>query len=77
MDYQIVLSPSARKDLREIVRYISADAPKRALTFGEFLIDSTKVLAQNPKMGHVVPEFGDPEIREIHAKRYRIIVLPR
>ena len=26
MDYQIVLSPSARGDLRDIVRYISLDA---------------------------------------------------
>ena len=31
MDYQVVLSLSARADLRDIVRYISFDAPDRAL----------------------------------------------
>jgi hypothetical protein len=38
MDYQVVLSPSARADVRDIVRYISADDPERALEFGRFLI---------------------------------------
>jgi plasmid stabilization system protein ParE len=30
MDYQVVLSPSARADLRDIVRYISIDNPDAA-----------------------------------------------
>lgn len=30
MGYQIGLSPSARRDLRHIVRYISLDAPEIA-----------------------------------------------
>lgn len=38
MDYRIVLSASARADLRNIVRYISLDDPKRALEFGRFLV---------------------------------------
>lgn len=37
MDYQVVLSPSARADLRDIVRYISFDAPDRALDSVSFL----------------------------------------
>jgi len=73
MDYQVVFSPSARKDLREIVRYISSDAPKRAVGFGQFLLSKTKYLPQNPNMGRMVPEFRDPNIREIVVKRYRII----
>lgn len=73
MDYQIVLSTSARKDIREIVRYISTDAPQRALAFGQYLISKTKMLAQNPGTGRVVPEFDDPEIREIIVKKYRVI----
>src|SRR2546425_8455496 len=36
MDYRVVLSPSARADLRNIVRYISADEPERAVRFGRF-----------------------------------------
>jgi len=30
MGYQVALSPSARRDLRDIVRYISDDSPDRA-----------------------------------------------
>lgn len=65
MDYQVILSPSARGDLRSIVRYISYDAPERALRFGEFLIARTKVLAQYPELGREVPEWGDATLREI------------
>jgi plasmid stabilization system protein ParE len=46
MDYQVVLSPSARSDLRAIVRYISFDAPDRALEFGQFLVSRTYLLAR-------------------------------
>jgi plasmid stabilization system protein ParE len=73
MDYQIVLSPSARADLRDIVRYISFDAPDRALQFGLFLISRTRLLAQSPELGRVVPEFEDPTIREIVVRSYRIV----
>ena len=73
MDYQVVLSPSARADLRDIVRYISLDAPDRALRFGQFLVSHTKRLAQFPEVGRVVPEFGDKLIREIIVRSYRVV----
>ena len=72
MGYQVALSPSARRDLRDIVRYISLDSPERAVTFGQFLLNSTKRLADFPEMGRVVPEFDDPSIREIVVRSYRI-----
>ncbi len=73
MDYQVGLSDSARKDLRDIIRYISLDAPDRALEFGKFLISKTKLLAKFPEMGRVVPEFADPSVREIIVRSYRVI----
>src|SRR6266851_2394096 len=73
MDYHVVLSPSARADLRDIVRYISLDAPDRALEFGQFLISHTKGLALFPELGRVVPELGNHFIREIIVRSYRII----
>lgn len=73
MDYQVVLSLSARADLRDIVRYISFDAPDRALEFGQFLISRTKLLAQSPELRRVVPEFGDNVIREIIVRSYRVV----
>ena len=73
MDYQVVLSPSARADLRAIVRYISFDAPDRALEFGRFLISRTHLLARSPELGRIVPEFQDTYIREIVVRSYRVV----
>jgi plasmid stabilization system protein ParE len=73
MDYQVVLSGSSRKDLQDIVRYISFDDSSRALRFGRFLIHHTKGLAQFPERGRVVPEFGEDAIREIIVRNYRIV----
>lgn len=73
MDYKVVMSPSARADIREIVRYISWDAPDRALEFGRFLISKTKWLGQFPEAGRVVREFNVPTIREIVVRSYRVI----
>ena len=73
MGYQVALSPSARRDLRSIVRYISLDSPERAVRFGQFLISSTKRLADFSEMGRVVHEFDDPAIREIVVRPYRVI----
>jgi plasmid stabilization system protein ParE len=73
MGYQVALSPSARRDLRDIVRYISLDSPERAVDLGQFLVSSTKRLADFPEMGRVVPEFGDSSLREIVVRSYRVI----
>jgi plasmid stabilization system protein ParE len=73
MDYQVTLSHSARADLRDIVRYISFDAPDRALQFGRFLLSPTRTLAQFPELGRIVPEFDDNHIREIVVRSYRVI----
>ena len=73
MDFKIILSPRAIQDLREIVRYISFDNPVRAESFGRELIAKTKMLVSFPEIGRVVPEFADPEIREVIHKSYRIV----
>ena len=73
MGYQVALSPSARRDLRDIVRTISLDSPQRAPTFGQLLVSSVKRLADFPELGRIVPEFGDPLLREIVVRSYRVI----
>jgi len=73
MGYQVALSPSARRDLRDIVRYITLDDPERAVAFGQFLVSSAKRLADFPEMGRVAPEFDNPVIREIIVRSYRVI----
>ena len=73
MGYTVTLSPSARRDLRDIVRYISFDSPDRAIAFGQFLVSNTKRLADFPQLGRVVPEFENSLIREIVVRSYRVV----
>ena len=47
--------------------------PDRAVAFAQFLVSSTKRLADFPELGRVVPEFADPSIREIVVCSYRVI----
>ena len=73
MDYTLTAAPSARRDLKEIVEYISLDNAEAAQRFTAFLVGKTRALAQFPEMGRVVPERGDPAIREIVVRAYRIV----
>jgi toxin ParE1/3/4 len=73
MGYQITLSPSARRDLRDIVRYISFDSHDRAIAFVQFLVSNTKRLADFPQLGRVVPEFENLLILEIVVRSYRVV----
>ena len=73
MDFKIILAPRAIQDLQEIVRYISFDNSVRAESFGRELIAKTRLLAAFPEMGRVVPEFGEPNVRELIHLSYRIV----
>lgn len=42
--HNVEVSDEAKKDLRDIARYISIDSPYRALTFTEKLLNDTKLL---------------------------------
>ncbi len=41
--------------------------------FGAMLIAKTKMLSQQPQIGQRVPELGNPIIREIIVRSYRIV----
>lgn len=60
MGYQVTLAPSARRDLEEIVRYISLDAPDRALELGRLLMAKTKSLVHFPEMGELCRSLAIP-----------------
>jgi toxin ParE1/3/4 len=73
MVYQVILSPSAKRDLREIVRYISTDNPTAAANFGRLLVSSTKNFGKFPDMGREVTEFAQATVREIIVRAYRVV----
>lgn len=58
MDYQVILSPRAIQDLKEIVRYISIDSPANAEKFGLALIEKARTLKVFPNEVAWSPNFG-------------------
>jgi toxin ParE1/3/4 len=73
MAFKIVWSEHARDDLQSIVFFIAQDNPHAAESFGFQLISKVDVLVQFPKLGRVVPEENNENIREIIFRPYRII----
>ena len=63
----------ALENLWEIETFIGRDNPKKAESFINHLIEQGKSIALNPHMGRMVPEISNPEIKELIAKKYRIV----
>ncbi len=70
---EVILSPAAVDDLKEIHTYILQHSRSYANKVVDTLLDRVADLQTNPKLGRIVPEFAQPHIREIFEYRYRII----
>lgn len=66
-------SGRARADLRLAVAYIARDSPDAAERLGRSLIRAAKSLSEFAERGRVVPELGDPVVREILLGSYRLV----
>lgn len=73
MAHQLIWAPSARLDLRELVSHIAESRPLVAARFVQQVFHMVERLADFPESGRVVPEFGDPGIREVIRKPCRIV----
>jgi prevent-host-death family protein len=66
-------SPLAVSRITDIGDYIAIDYPERALRIVKEIIRSVSRLKQFPKSGRIVPEFENPDIREVLHPPYRIL----
>ncbi len=73
MGFKVILTPQSLDDLREAVAVIAQHNPERARTFGYELIDRALSLGAFPERGRVVPEIGEPAVRELIHNPFRII----
>ncbi|HEV2436360.1 MAG TPA: type II toxin-antitoxin system RelE/ParE family toxin [Verrucomicrobiae bacterium] len=73
MGWKIIIAPSAQADLADIVRYIARHNSDAAARLGYELITHTENLANFPEIGRAVPEFRQPNLREVTCRSYRII----
>ncbi len=73
MAYKLIWAPSARLDLKEIASYIADSRPEASIRFVKSVFRSVEHLIDFPEAGRIVPELGDPCIREIVRKPCRIV----
>jgi plasmid stabilization system protein ParE len=73
MAYKLIWSPAARDDLHDIVTFIARDNPEHAMFFGYEMISATDRLQLFPEHGRVMPEYRNPDLREIIFRSYRIV----
>ena len=69
----VVWSPQARADLAAIEDYYVDIAPQYADVVVDGLLNSVRRLEAFPFSGQAVPEIGDPSIREVVWREYRVI----
>ena len=70
---EIEWSSKAENDLNEIIDYIAQDSLEYALSFYEEVREKVENLIKFPRMGRIVPELDEPNIRELILRNYRII----
>jgi toxin ParE1/3/4 len=64
----------AGDNLVDIEEFIARDSVERAIRFVAALIDHAEsILYDNPRSGRSVPEIGNPDIRELIYRGYRIV----
>lgn len=73
MAYRLRWSPTAQQDLRNFAGYIAESNPSAARRFVQRVVGLVERLSDFPELGRVVPEFDDPEIREMIRRPCRII----
>ena len=69
---RLIIMPLARIDLRQIADYISADSPRRALTFVDELTDASQSLLQNPERFALVDATRSATVRRLPHGNYLI-----
>ncbi len=60
-------------DLEAMADYITRDSEYYAAAFVRDVKDAARSLATFADRGRIVPEFGDPSIRELFMGKYRMI----
>ena len=73
MAHRVVWSSRALADVESIATFISADSAAYAQVVVRKIVKLTRKLSRFPHLGREVPEFKDPEVRELLAYSYRII----
>lgn len=73
MDLRVDWSPGAIEDVEAIADYISRDSEFYARAVVTKIVDVSRSLGEFPRMGRVVPELNNENIRERFIYSYRLV----
>ncbi len=69
----VIWSIPAKQDLKKIYDYIARDSKYYAEKVSQDIVEKSELLHKFPKIGRVVPEIGEANIREVIVYSYRLI----
>ncbi len=69
----VIWTRQAIKQLNKFADYIAQDNKSAAEKWLLAFLDKTDQLATHPESGRVVPEYNDPNLRELVDGNYRLI----
>jgi toxin ParE1/3/4 len=69
----LIWTDAALGDLEGIAAFIAQDSPHFAASTIDAITGAVEKVTEFPQLGRVVPEFGDPRLREVIWRDYRIV----
>src|SRR3972149_4386177 len=73
MARKVIWSYEATDDLDALAEYIARDSSFYAAAFIQQILDASRPLNEFAERGRIVPELGEPTIRELLIRDYRLI----
>lgn len=70
---RIVWAPQALDDVRAIRDYLSRGSADYADLVTELIVAAVSRLQRHPRSGRIVPEVGEPSLREVIVRDYRVV----
>ena len=70
---RVTWSEGAHRELDEAIGYIAEESPRNAVALLERILEAAVSLEELSERGRVLPELGNPTIREIQIEPYRLI----
>lgn len=74
---QVYWAESALDDLRDLLEFVRKDSVAYADRLAAHISRAARTLASFPRLGSIVPEIQQDEIRELWVRPYRIIYVIR
>lgn len=70
---EVVWTQAAQSDLKEVFHYIARDSNFYAQKVVLEILEKAESIATFPKIGRIVPELDQSDIREVFLYSYRIV----